>query len=70
METKIIPINEHMHFLSSMKQVEHFNRKKKGLQQKNKCNICGKSFMQRNRFERFCITCKEESELYHYSEGF
>ncbi|MGE4232644.1 MAG: hypothetical protein AB7F43_04870 [Bacteriovoracia bacterium] len=31
------------------------------------CNICNDSFKPRTVFDRFCSTCKEESELLKFS---
>jgi protein-arginine kinase activator protein McsA len=31
---------------------------------KIKCNLCGKNFKPQNKFERFCQSCKDESEDY------
>jgi len=71
MTTNVIPISENVHFLSPIESAKLVPKKlKKNPKNKTKCNICGKSFQQHNRFERFCMVCKEESELYHYSEGY
>ncbi len=35
---------------------------------KRHCNICNKFFLQKYPLERICTKCKEESELYHFSE--
>lgn len=32
------------------------------------CNLCGQKFSPHNRFERFCVRCKEESALYHFAD--
>lgn len=32
------------------------------------CNICSKKFKMKNPHERFCNSCRHESELYHYYE--
>lgn len=33
-----------------------------------KCNICHKNFKMRSKFDRFCLICKEESELYQQGD--
>lgn len=32
------------------------------------CNICGGKYLRKNRFQRFCRTCKNESEIYRVAE--
>jgi len=32
------------------------------------CNLCKTAYSAGSRFERFCPSCKENSELYHFSE--
>ncbi len=29
------------------------------------CNLCGKRFKAKSKFERFCIDCKQGNEDYH-----
>ncbi len=33
-----------------------------------RCNLCNQKFLALSKFERFCLTCKKENELYHYHE--
>lgn len=33
-----------------------------------RCNLCGSDFHPRTVFDRFCNTCKEQSELLRFSE--
>lgn len=32
------------------------------------CNLCGRAFHPHGAFERFCKTCKKQSELLRFSE--
>jgi len=34
------------------------------------CNLCGRSFKVKSRFERFCQECKLENEEYHAYDAF
>jgi hypothetical protein len=52
--------------ISHLKSVSHFNKQKK---QKNRlCKLCAEEFYPRTAFERYCTTCKKESELLKFSE--
>lgn len=33
-----------------------------------RCNLCFQPFISLSLFERFCLTCKKENELYRYYE--
>lgn len=33
-----------------------------------KCNICFHKFFAKSKYERFCVLCKHDNELFHYSE--
>lgn len=32
------------------------------------CNICGACYTPRSRFDRFCLACRSDDELYRYAE--
>jgi hypothetical protein len=32
------------------------------------CNICEEEFIPKTKFDRFCRSCKEHSERYHFAE--
>lgn len=34
------------------------------------CNLCGKEFKTKSKFERFCQDCKLENETYHDYENY
>jgi len=33
-----------------------------------RCNICNQKFHSRTVFDRYCATCKQESEIYRFGE--
>lgn len=33
-----------------------------------RCNLCEHRFLARSRFDRFCLSCKEQDDLYHFHE--
>jgi hypothetical protein len=33
-----------------------------------RCNICNQKFHPRTVFDRYCSTCKEESDIYRFGE--
>lgn len=37
-------------------------------QKSTRCNLCGKRFKPKTKFERFCLECKIENEDYHAYE--
>jgi len=32
------------------------------------CNLCKRKFTPTSRFERYCDSCRDENEIFHYSD--
>ncbi|MGE0615961.1 MAG: hypothetical protein AB7P04_09985 [Bacteriovoracia bacterium] len=32
------------------------------------CNLCENPFKMRTRFDRFCVNCKKDSQVYQYAD--
>jgi protein-arginine kinase activator protein McsA len=56
-------------FLYELENGNNVMRKHTQSNKKVKCSICGRSFQQHSKFERFCSGCKEDSDIYYYWEG-
>jgi len=55
--------------------LQNKSRKRHGLTNNKRykgicCNLCGKEFKARSRFERFCYECKNENEEYQSFEDY
>lgn len=55
--------------------IEDKKSKRKAIIESNKnifisCNLCGKEFKFKSKYERFCQDCKIESELYNDFENY
>jgi hypothetical protein len=42
--------------------------RKKVMSRWRRCNLCADEFRPRTAFDRYCLNCKEESELLKFSE--
>lgn len=70
MRTKNNAIENNVHDLPVLESTSEKDDKNEKQHKKVECNICGAEFQQINRFDRFCVTCKEESDIYIYSDGY
>ncbi len=61
-----------MHANKLYTQINHFHHPpkmpRKAACTNRQCNLCNEKFLAISKFERFCLNCKKDNELYHYHE--